>query len=303
MSNPTNPNAQSSSERSIRSPSPRTRALLEAQALFKGDHAPIPEHNYVHKVQKTEKAAPNTYREKMEAQEAQENHEREMRYKCDPIKGACGCELRPCNIALGGPPSLLPFLAEPHFFTMMRNAIYQHPFKHKDHFENIHKILGIDPTPEKTADEVRKVARIPWLLSNPYSPLPNKLELLIRRAIQNDTELTDDDRRHCYRMLGMDEHSIAERDRLKDCPTCPTCGTPKGYRLDGCTWVALKQWRPRPVRSPETYQGPYQYGQSGLPNDRPRRQPTAANSSPFQGQPTGSIGPIVDSIEMSDDPF
>ena len=158
MSTPTNPNAHSSPKRSIRPLSPRTRALLKTRALLEGERPPSPELHNAHRCQKTKKAAPNTttdlaklfmqsapeglvqppspktasllaearykaHREEKQASVAQKGLEAEMRYKCDPIKAACGCELKPCNIALGGPPSLHPFLPEPHFWTMLRNAI------------------------------------------------------------------------------------------------------------------------------------------------------------------------------------
>lgn len=192
--------------------------------------------------------------------------------ECTPIKGACGCKFTPCH--LGGS-TVLPYLPEPHFTTMMRNAIKEHPFRHPKHAFEVHRMLGIDPTPQKTADEVRSVAHIPWLLQNRFSTLPNRLESIIRRAIKDDTKLTELDRQMCYRMMAMDAEAVAERERVGDCQTCPACGTPKEYRLDGCSWLSPDKWGERPSYYPERYEG-HQDRKTGSRHQMPPRQPRDA---------------------------
>lgn len=194
MSIPTNPKAQSSLEGSIHPPSPRTQADLILQHVdsrykcWPGaqclatvipdmDHATLLRQSeaegFIQPSSSQTAAAQNKaiyktkFEEEWRANAARESHEFEMRYNCDPIEASCGCVFEPCNIALGGKPSLLPFLPEPHFWTMMRKALYSHQFNHRAHFENMHKMIGLDPDPKKTAEEVRGVAHIPWLLNNP----------------------------------------------------------------------------------------------------------------------------------------
>ena len=219
------------------------------------------------------------------AREAEERvSEHVSMYECVPIIGACGCQFIPCHM---GGSTVLPFLPEPHFTTMMRNAIKEHPFKHRDQRGEVHRMLGIDPTPQKTADELRSVAHTPWLLQNRYSTLPNRLEVLIRRAIKDEPQLTELDRQLCYRMLAMDDEALAERERLGDCRTCPTCGTPKGYRLDGCSWVLADKERAGPSYVSKSYKSPYaiQDWQMGSRHQRRSGQPNPSSTPPYPPPP------------------
>ncbi|CAD6593717.1 MAG: hypothetical protein ASARMPREDX12_007485 [Alectoria sarmentosa] len=154
-----------------------------------------------------------------------------------PIIGACGCQFNPCNIGLVGS-VILPHLHEPHFTTVMRNAIKKRGFD-KDTFDKLHRMLGIDPSPDETDKEVRKIAHIPWLLGHSYPSLPSRLEVVIRRAIQEDTTFSEDERQHCYRMLGMDDGAIARRNKHRE---CPSCHTPEGYRTDGGPGYVSEPW-------------------------------------------------------------
>ncbi|KAL9133772.1 MAG: hypothetical protein Q9175_005044 [Cornicularia normoerica] len=132
-----------------------------------------------------------------------------------------------------------PHLHEPHFTTVMRNAIKKRNFN-EDSFNRLHRMLGIDPSPDETDKEVRKIAHIPWLLGHSYPSLPKRLEAVIRRALEEDTTFSNNERDHCCRMLGMDDGAIAARNKHR---ACPTCGTPEGYRPDGGPGSASDAWR------------------------------------------------------------
>lgn len=71
-------------------------------------------------------------------------------------------------------------------------------------------------------------------------------------------------------MMAMDKEAIAERDRVRDCQNCPTCGTPKEYRLDGCSWASSGKWLAGPSLFLERYDSPYgdQNGKIGCRNSK-----------------------------------